>query len=231
MLAPAAMQLEQADAAIAGAPLPGSSPGGFGAGADHGLPHVVPSSAWFGPSLGGSQEQEILAFLGSKHRVAVLQWPRDARHLDALSRLGLPRLLLVHPSVETPPPDNCSQMSLPFSADGDDLHRALLYLCRSAARRRRRAGLPSIDDEGWLRAGGGRIQLPPCEHRLASVLVARFGRPVHDDALALGEARYTVMTLTGLQGRLAALSQHVHPLGLEVATILPDAHVLRWCAG
>jgi len=190
---------------------------------------VVPSSAWFGPTLGGSQELELLAFLGAHNGVAVLQWPRDAGHVALLARVGLPRLLLVHPSLDPPPPDGPLQESLPLSAADDDVHRCLVALCHRAGVRRAAGGGPLVDGEGWVRVGDGRVQLPPVEHRLADVLVAHFGLPVDDAELLSAEERCQPMVPAALEGHLARMCRRVNALGLEVAATPGGGHVLRWC--
>lgn len=192
---------------------------------------IVPSSAWFGPSVGGSQERELMAFLGSHSGVAVLQWPRDAEHLELLTRVGIPRLLLVHPSPHVPPADGPLQMALGHSASQADIHRRLLLLCRQAAHRRSVARCPRMDEENRLHAGNGSVELPPIAQRLARVLVARFGRPVEDDHLLAPEVVGLSMSAAALEGQLARLCQLVNPIGLEVVPASGHSHTMRWCAG
>jgi len=200
---------------------------------------VVPSSVWFGPSLDPAQERELMAHLGASNGVAVLQWPRDRDRLDRLARLGLPRLLLVHPSVELPPTDGPLQLTLPYGAEDTEIHDALLGLCRQATLQRAAAGPPLLDGEGWVWAAGGRVELPPLEHRLAVPLVQHFGCPVGDDLLVeIGRFLSSSPTVVPaspscsrrrLYGHLTHLCQLLNPLGLEVRSASDAAHVMRWC--
>jgi len=190
---------------------------------------VVPCSVWFGPALGGHQASELLAFLGSHNGVAVLQWPRDEGQIPVLSRLGLPRLLLVHLSARPVPPDSPLQRSHPSSAAPDEIHASLLWLCRQAGKRRTAGGPPLLSDDGWVRTGAGKVELPPDAHRLARPLFARFGRPVDDAVLFSCEGPNCTGPLA-LDGRVARLRRHVNPLGLDVVGVPGGSHVVRWCA-
>ena len=189
---------------------------------------VVPSSVWFGPAVGEQLRQEFLAFLGSHNGVAVLQWPRDAEHVPALARVGLPRLLLVHPPADAPVAGGLLQKALAASAGDDEIHASLLALCRRARHRRSVEATPVVDDEGWVRTAAGRVGLPPAEHRLAEPLVASFGHPV-DDAVLRSCDRQPSSFPTAFEGRLARLCHHVNPLGLEVVAVPDGAHLMRWC--
>ncbi|HXX88728.1 MAG TPA: hypothetical protein VEI83_00730 [Acidimicrobiales bacterium] len=191
---------------------------------------AAPSSAWFGPGLCGSQEQEVLAFLGVHGGVAVLQWPRDASHIPTLAATGLPRLLLVHPSLEPPPAEGVLQLALPYSSGDREITHALATLSQRAARRRALSGRPVIDESGSMWAGDGRVPLPPGAQRLAGLLVGRFERPVDDSDLMDAEGPVAPITRQCLNGRLARLSQLVNPLGLEVAATRGGGHIMRWCA-
>jgi len=184
---------------------------------------------WFGRGLGGSEVQELLAFLGAHNGVAVLQWPRDAHHIDPLSKAGLPRLLLVHPSPQAPPADGPLQTALPSSADSGDIHVHLIRLGDQAARWRSKAGPPSLDGESGMQVGDRRTELPAVEHRLAGILATWFGWPVDDELLFASEASDSSLTAARLRGHLARLSRLINPLGLEVSAVGGESHVMRWC--
>ena len=190
---------------------------------------VVPSSVWFGPGLRTNEVHELMAFLGAHQGVAVLQWPRDAGHLEALTTVGLPRLLLVHPSSEDPPADGPLQQALPASADGDAVHGHLIALSRRAAQWRAQAGTPVLDESGAMRVGARRIELPPIAGRLAVALVARFGCPVDAELLSARSVPGTSLTMSRLRGHLARLNRLINPLGLEVAHEGGGGHLMRWC--
>lgn len=197
-------------------------------GSDRRRRRVVPTSVWFTADLRGS-EQELLCFLGAHNGVAVLQWPRDAGRVDPLSRVGLPRLLLVHPSSNAWPGDGPLQKVLPFSADNDEIYKSLVLLAERAAERRSKARRPFVDERGCMRTPEGRVHLPPVALRLARALLADFGQPVGDDTL-VSDARCPSLKDRALQGHLARLCQLINPLGLEVAMAREDHHVMRWCA-
>lgn len=207
---------------------PAGASGSRGIGAGSG--GVVPGSLWYGPHLSGGQERQLLAELGAHNGVAVLQWPRDADHLELIAGLGLPRLLLVHPAPGPPPPPTSLQSVLPASAPVAQVHAALVSLCRRATELRSSASLPSMDAHGTLRAGEGRLVLPAAERPLARLMVERFGAPVPDAILAAKHAELSAPSGVALIGRLAHLSWRVNALGLEVAATPVDAHVMRWCA-
>jgi len=190
---------------------------------------VVPSSVWFGPVLSDGQEQELLAFLGTHNGVAVLQWPRDARLVATLARVGLPRLLLVHPSPTVVPDDGPLQTALPATAPDDVIHRSLLALCGEARRRRAAAGTPVVTEDGWVRTATGRVELLPDEHRLAEPLLVHFGAPVDDGTLCCSEG-LEPSSCAALEGHIARLCRRVNALGLEVVAVPGEAHLMRWSA-
>lgn len=185
------------------------------------------SSVWFGPTVGHKDERELMAFLGAHNGVAVLQWPRDAQRAHVLAEAGLPRLLLVHPSPEPPPACDRLQMALPQDADVDEIRRCLESLRTSAAMLRLSAVTPRLDDNGTLQAGGGRVELLDRQRRLARALLDHFGEPVGDDELLSCGAQ--LASRNCLDGLLDRLCEAVNPLGLQVAELPGDAHVMRWC--
>lgn len=190
---------------------------------------VAPSSAWFGPAIEGSEERDLLAFLGSHNGVAVLQWPRDESHRACLAKFGLPRLLLVHPSTHPAPDPTELEKVLPYSAAADEIHRCLVELSRNAFRNRRSSGNPLMDDQGCLQAGSGSVELQALERSLGIQLLEHFGEAVDDESLLAVSGYSSAITPAQLGGHLARLCQLVNPLGLEVAAALEGKHLMRWC--
>jgi len=186
------------------------------------------SGAWFGPGLRGSELSELLAFLGSRNGVAVVQWPRDAHHLEVLSSTGLPALLMVDPSV-TAVPEGPLVQSMLRSASGGEIRRTMAFLSDEAGRRRQAGGPPILDADGRIHAGEGCVKLSSWSRPLARLLVDRFGQGVDDVLLEWAAVHLTPAPAPNLRCQLARLSRLVNPLGLEVVAEGADCHALRWC--
>jgi hypothetical protein len=100
---------------------------------------VVPCSVWFGPRVPLGTARELYAFLAARHGIAILHWPRDARHVETLAELGIPRLLLVHDISDTPDNADPNESWVRWPAPQEALHEALSGL----AERRHCASSPS----------------------------------------------------------------------------------------
>lgn len=187
------------------------------------------SGVWFGPGLRDPELSDLLAFLGSRNGVAVIQWPRDLLHLDLLSRMGLPALLLVHPSSSTVPPEGPLLRSVAHAAQEAEIRRNMTILSESAGRRRLAGGPPVLDLEGQIRAGDGRVRLPPWGRSLAHPLLTRFGQGVPDSLLEQALAESSAEKSRNLERWLPRLSRLVNPLGIEVANRGQMHHAMRWC--
>jgi len=190
--------------------------------------HVLPSTAWFGPTVPRGTAKELMAFLGSHDGVAVVHWPRDVGIVRELARSGLPRLLLVANQSDAPPYDGLLQDWLLWPASEEATHDRLMTLSRRSAEHRVAAGLPTVDDRGRVRRGDDYVELSAFEHPLAEALVARFEEPVTESDLLAIAGRPSV-SRTCLRVRLSRLSEDVNPLGLEVVSISGAAYSMRRC--
>ena len=187
---------------------------------------LVPSSVWFGPFVPDGLERDFMAFLGTHNGVAILTWPRDRAHCDHLTRAGLPRLLLVCPTTATPPVEPLQDW-LPSGASYTEIHDRLVALTRAAAERRRRAGPPTLDDQGQLHVGDASVAVPGPERALAQRLATGFEAPV---AIAELTTAISDPSPASLQVRLWQLGRRLNPLGLEIASVPDGSYVLRRAA-
>ena len=98
----------------------------------------ISCSVWFGPVVQPAEERDLIDHLVQEHGVGVCCWPRDAVRVEHLAAAKVPRLLLVGPST-IPPPPAPKQAWLRTTATNDEVHAALVDLCRRPEPKARRS--------------------------------------------------------------------------------------------
>lgn len=126
--------------------------------------------------------------------VALLRWPEQARDVERLERLAVPRLLLVAPGAVPPPSESCLQDWVRTPADEAEMSVRRLTL---AARAARRTKSPRVDEYGQVTYRGRSMFLSPIDHQLVDALVERFTVVVDD----LRPGRHGMRRLTGATSR------------------------------
>jgi DNA-binding response OmpR family regulator len=157
--------------------------------------------------------------------VVLVRWPEERDRREALRRSGRPLLLVLDDSV--PPPAGLDVLEdwIRLPADDTDVAARVAALERRAARRE--PGLPTLDDDGVLRANGRWVALPPVEARLTTSLLDRFGAVVSRDALARAGWPEGAPGRNALDVHVLRLRRRVDPLGLVIRTVRSRGYVLE----
>jgi len=187
---------------------------------------MAPCSVWFGPMSSRSAERELLAQLGARQGVAVLQWPRDVDGATRLIELGIPCLWLFQ-SPESPP-SNTDELQewLPSTATDQEVHDSLRRLSGRATRRRSTARLELDDD--CFHIGSSKVDLAPDEHDLAALLLEHFEEAV-DDRLLARASKQLENYERSLFGDLLRLDRSLNQIGLEIIPAGTHSHLMRRC--
>jgi hypothetical protein len=188
---------------------------------------AVACTVWFGPTVPRTEERELLAMLGSRNGVAVLQWPRDTDRAGHCCDLGIPTLCFVHDQASPPARHHGLLEWLPVSASDQEVHNSLVRLSTYGATQRQ-AATPVVE-QGCLHLGKCGIHLDPSVCELAEVLVANFDRAV-DDSLLSSATREQRVDQQSLFRDLLHLDRDVNQLGLEVVPVNHHEHAIRRCA-
>jgi len=99
---------------------------------------AIACGVWFGPVVSPAEERDLIAHLVVEHGVGVCCWPRDAARIEHLAAANVPRLLLVGPD-SIPPAPAPGQAWVSTTARNDEIHDALVGLCRPPGPERRRS--------------------------------------------------------------------------------------------
>jgi hypothetical protein len=188
---------------------------------------AVACTVWFGPTVPRADERELLAMLGSRNGVAVLQWPRDTDRAEHCCELGIPTLCFVHDQASPPALHHGLLEWLPVSASDKEVHNCLIRLSAYGAAQRQAAA--PVVEQGCLHLGQCGIHLDRSVCELAEVLVANFDRAVDDSLLSstTGEQRVDQRSLFR---DLLHLDRDANQLGLEVVPVNRHEHAIRRCA-
>lgn len=153
--------------------------------------------------------------------VALIRWPAEAERLEALRRVGAPRLLLVERSVD--PPDVADPLEdwLRVPAPEADVKARV----RTLETRASEGSAPRVVD-GVLMFNGALVTLSPVEERLALLLSDRFGSVVGRDVLMRG-AWDELPSRNALDVHMLRLRRRIEPLGLEIRTVRSRGYLLR----
>ena len=156
--------------------------------------------------------------------VALIAWPRDAQHAEAMRAARLPRLLMLSETADPPLCDDELQDWVRIPADPLEVSARLQALQLRAARLRR----PAIDESGRFTVGGRWIALSPIETHLMRALVDHFGSMVTRTALAQRAWPDGSPTRNQLDVRLRALRRRLHPMGLRISVFRGRGFALQW---
>lgn len=157
--------------------------------------------------------------------VAMVRWPGEEDRLAHLRSEGRPRLLLVEGGAAPPLPADELEDWIRVPAQEIDMRARLEGLERR--RRQQGSGVPEIDDDGVLRVGGDWVSLPPVDHRLAAVLVERFGAVVSRDALAKAGWPGGSPARNALDVHVLRLRRRLAPVGLVIRTVRSRGYALE----
>jgi len=187
---------------------------------------AIACTVWFGPNVSRAAERELLAMLGSRNGVAVLEWPRDTDRAQRCWDLGIPTLCFVGDGAQLPPQHHDLVEWLPSSATDGQVHDSLNRLSQYGATQRQ-TGTPILD-HGCLYLGACEVHLDPSACDLAAVLVANFDHAV-DDALLSVASRERSTGHRSLLSDLLHLDRYVNQIGLEVVPMNNHEHLIRRC--
>jgi len=187
---------------------------------------MAPCSVWFGPVASPSVERDLLAQLGSRRGVAVLQWPRDVDRATRLTELGIPCLWFFRCPDGPPFVVDELQEWLPSTASDQEVHESLLRLSERAAIQRSMAHLEL--DEDCLHLGPSMIELAPDDHDLPALVLEHFEQSVDDRVLAHA-SKHVEQREASLFGDLFRLDRSLNQIGLEIIPASKRAHLLRRC--
>jgi hypothetical protein len=157
--------------------------------------------------------------------VVMVRWPGDEDRLDRLRAERRPRLLLVESGAAPPLPADDLEDWIRVPAQEVDMMARLAGL----ERRYRENGtvLPEVGEDGVLRMGRTWVSLPPVDHRLATVLVERFGAVVSREALARAGWPEGSPARNALDVHVLRLRRRLGPLGLVIRTVRSRGYALE----
>ena len=153
-----------------------------------------------------------------------MRWPEEAERRDRLATAEVPRVLLVEPSAEVPPPVDCLEDWVRLPADDADIDIRAAAVARRAALH---VGTVPVLDQGVLRCGSRWTTLPPVETRLTAALLERFGAVVSRDALARAGWPEGAPGRNALDVHVLRLRRRVGPVGLAIRTIRSRGYLLE----
>ena len=156
--------------------------------------------------------------------VALIAWPRDAKHAEVLRTAGLPRLLMLTEATEPPLSADELQDWVRVPSDPLEVNARMQALQLRAARMRR----PSLDESGRFSVGGRWIALSPIEVRLMRVLVDQFSAMVTRAELARRAWPDGEPTRNQLDVRLRSLRRRLRPMGLRISVFRGRGFALQW---
>jgi DNA-binding response OmpR family regulator len=157
--------------------------------------------------------------------VTLLRWPTEADRRDRLAEDGVPRLLLVEPGSEPPPPVNCLEDWIRVPAADSDVRARIEMLAARAGYHAPPA--PDLDDDGLLRFGTDWVSLPPVESRLTRALLQRYGGVVSRDALARAGWPDGAPGRNALDVHVLRLRRRLAPIGLVIRTVRSRGYLLE----
>lgn len=157
--------------------------------------------------------------------VVLVRWPSEAERRDRLRAEQRPRILLVEGDAPPPVTGDLFEDWLRLPADDADLRARVQGL--QARLQEFGPVLPSIDDDGVLRFGGGWVSIPPVEARLVTALLERFGTVVGRDVLTRAGWPEKEPGRNALDVHVLRLRRRIEPLGLAVRTVRSRGYLLE----
>jgi hypothetical protein len=156
--------------------------------------------------------------------VVLVRWPEELTSVERLRAEGAARLLLIGAGTPPPESDDCREDWIRLPADEADLRARLSAV---AARATRHALRPIARDDGRLAFRGQWVALSPIRHRLAAVLVEKFGDVVSPSRLSDAAWPSRPGSATALRVQVLHLRRQLAPLGLEIRTVPSRGYVLQ----
>lgn len=159
--------------------------------------------------------------------VVSLRWPLEEDRRRVLSGEGVPRLLIV--AGEDPPPLLDGPLEDWIRVPASELDRAArVEGLRQRAMGERARGVPTIDDDGLVRAGPAWVAVPPVEARLAKTFIERFGAVVSRGDLTQAAWPEGVGERNVLDVRILRLRRRLDQIGLVIRTVRSRGYLMEW---
>jgi DNA-binding winged helix-turn-helix (wHTH) protein len=177
---------------------------------------------------GGEQHKVVVSgtdavVIDGESGVAILGWPECESDLEDLARRGVPRLLLVAPTVTPPVCTDCLEDWVRLPVDETDLRARMHTL---AERQRIRQTL-TVDENGILRQDNTVVLLSPTEQRIAAVLIEHFGALVAKDVIEQRLWNELDPSSIAMRVHISRLRKRVAPLGLKISSVHNFGYVLH----
>jgi DNA-binding response OmpR family regulator len=157
--------------------------------------------------------------------VVLVRWPDERDRREELRRSGRPRLLVLDDSATPPTTLDLLEDWIRLPADDTDVAARVASLEQRAVSQG--GGVPTLDDDGVLRANGRWVALPPVEARLTMSLLDRFGAVVSRDALARAGWPDGAPGRNALDVHVLRLRRRVGEVGLVIRTVRSRGYVLE----
>lgn len=157
--------------------------------------------------------------------VVLVRWPDERDRREELRRSGQPRLLVLDDSA--PPPTELDLLEdwIRLPADDSDVAARVASLEQRAGEHH--GEVPSLDEDGVLRANHRWVALPPVEARLTSALLERYGAVVSRETLARAGWPDGAPGRNALDVHVLRLRRRLDPLGLVIRTVRSRGYVLE----
>jgi two-component system, OmpR family, response regulator len=157
--------------------------------------------------------------------VTLVRWPKEAESRERLAAEGRPRLLLVEDGAMPPLIEDPLEDWVRIPASETDVRARLDTLTLRS--RRREPLVPTIDDDGVIRFGGGWVSLPPVEARITRLLLDRYGAVVSRDALARAGWPDGAPGRNALDVHVLRLRRRLSTVGLAIRTVRSRGYLLE----
>lgn len=157
--------------------------------------------------------------------VAVVRWPAEAGRREALVTERTPRLLVLDDGHPAPLVWDDIEDWVREGAGRVELEaRATRLRDRQASSRGIR---PLLDTDRVLHHAGREVRLTVVDARLMRLLLDRWGRAVHRDALQAAGWPDARVDQRAVDGRITGLRRRLRPLGLSIATVRGVGYLLE----
>lgn len=155
--------------------------------------------------------------------VAMVEWPQGEPDLADLTRRGIPRLLIVAPTITPPLCTDSLEDWVRVPVEEPDLRARLLTL---AERQRIRMAL-TIDEHGILRQDNTLILLSGFEQRIAEVLIEHFGVLVPRESIERRLWTEPDPHSIAIRVHISRLRKRIAPLGLKISCVVGVGYVMH----
>jgi two-component system, OmpR family, response regulator len=163
------------------------------------------------------------AVIDGESGVTLVEWPECQADLEDLARRGVPRLLLVAPTITPPLCTDSLEDWVRLPVDDTELRARLLAL---AERQRLRLAL-TIDEHGVPRQDNTLILLSPYEQRIAEVLIENFGTIVPKEVIERRLWSELDPSSIAMRVHISRLRKRIAPLGLKISCVVGVGYVMH----